>query len=243
MDACEGEQGGFEQALAALACELRCPRCSHLFTAPVSLPCAHVLCSDCAHNALAGAGVYRNECPVCHKPTYARDLRSNTKVAAVIELFRKLRDASGGVDTPRAQSEEEEEEERGSPCDAQALLRWAAEQQALGTPCCEDVPRLEADARALQAALAVVHARLRHLGVPQHRWHFRVDAPDSAPPSAASGEAAANLIRGCTVPQLRILCRQFFHRSNVAAWNAAKMRTRLAGVDLDSLQAALVQES
>ena len=56
--------------LVGMRAELSCPLCHQLYVRPVSLPCTHILCNQCARGALEGPGVYKSECPLCQLPAY-----------------------------------------------------------------------------------------------------------------------------------------------------------------------------
>lgn len=72
--------------LRELHSELLCPLCSELFTDPVSLgACQDVFCRKCLMSRLEGHGFRNSACPVCEKPCFASDIKSNFKLQSVLE--------------------------------------------------------------------------------------------------------------------------------------------------------------
>ena len=119
LHGCQAAMNAKERAtLLKMREQLVCPLCNQLYVRPVSLPCAHVLCTLCARGALEGRGVYKSECPLCQQPAHGasrrrvrakqlprvrrphpllpvRDLISNTKFANIAELLQTFEEGGG----------------------------------------------------------------------------------------------------------------------------------------------------
>ena len=78
--------------LGSLRNALLCPHpgCGVLLKNPVSLPCGHNLCAECATTAIDD----QDGCSVCEKPCWGKDARTNHHMARVIENVTSLMDLS-----------------------------------------------------------------------------------------------------------------------------------------------------
>jgi len=78
--------------LGSLRNALLCPHpgCGVLLKNPVSLPCGHNLCAECATTAIDD----QDGCSVCEKPCWGKDARTNHHMARVIEHVTSLVDLS-----------------------------------------------------------------------------------------------------------------------------------------------------
>lgn len=74
--------------LGSLRNALLCPHpgCNVLLRKPVSLPCGHNLCAECATIAIDD----EDGCSVCNKPCWGKDARTNHHMARVIEHVTSL---------------------------------------------------------------------------------------------------------------------------------------------------------
>lgn len=78
--------------LTSLRDALLCPHpgCGVILRKPVSLPCGHNLCAECATVAIDD----EDGCSVCEKPCWGKDARTNHHMARVIEHVTSLMDLS-----------------------------------------------------------------------------------------------------------------------------------------------------
>jgi hypothetical protein len=238
-----------EEALAGLFNELRCAICAELYTSPVSLPCACVFCDACVRDALSGKGVFLNECPLCQHPTYLRDLRANTQVAALVTLLSPLAEAAGDVPA-------------SSEADIEALcsqlVRWSEElDQAPSEMTKLEAAQLQRDVDMLEAGLQLVHMRLRQLKIPG-RWRASgtEESPHGQPGPSCEGAAAErvgsaplsereqqihSMLESSSSHKLKAICANLCAEDiQWRSWSVKRMRTELAKcVSADVLQSAL----
>ncbi|XP_043549275.1 BRCA1-associated RING domain protein 1 isoform X1 [Chiloscyllium plagiosum] len=84
-------------ALAALEGLLQCSACCKLLQEPVCLGgCEHVFCRVCVADSLG------TNCPVCHTPTWVKDLQPNRQLHNIADLCSQLRVLLNVRDSPGA---------------------------------------------------------------------------------------------------------------------------------------------
>ena len=72
--------------------ELRCPICLDLFTAPIVLPCSHVLCQEPCASRLFHSGFIR--CPVCRDTSFViGGLRTLPRVISLDHIIQVCKEA------------------------------------------------------------------------------------------------------------------------------------------------------
>ena len=67
-------------------------------------------CRECIEGKLCGKGIYKNECPVCKKPVWLKDLTHNTTISNLVAHYRLIeRDLIGAAcpDDPTSQNSPE----------------------------------------------------------------------------------------------------------------------------------------
>ncbi|KAL3929627.1 MAG: hypothetical protein SGPRY_001881 [Prymnesium sp.] len=74
--------------LSKLGAELQCPICMDLFEAPHSLPCQHSFCRDCIMDSFRLHS--KMQCPLCHAPTWRRELKPNHLLQGIVTAFRQI---------------------------------------------------------------------------------------------------------------------------------------------------------
>ena len=72
----------------SLELQLECPYCLDVFVRPVSLPCGHSLCRDCAHKIKRKG----NQCPICHL-SLPSELRDNLVLCSIVNDWRSRHDS------------------------------------------------------------------------------------------------------------------------------------------------------
>jgi hypothetical protein len=234
-----------DTALATLDGELRCGVCNKLLSDPVSLPCSCVLCRVCAFDSLEGPGVYKSECPACNFPCHARDLQANTKVAALVQLYRRLvaeRQAGAALRDTQTLAAASPRRCVALPSEGEEhrhlteLQLWTKLQQSGAATC--TLEELEADVQALQEGLQAVAAAIRELQFPspdeeedeaEEFFGAALAAAQEHPSAHAQGASApedsSRVLEACTQTQLRKLCRNIL--GSTTAYKTVRQACRL----------------
>ncbi|CAL8332446.1 unnamed protein product [Boreogadus saida] len=78
--------------------QLQCPICFLVFTDPVSTPCGHNFCKACINRFWTDQTAPR--CPCCRQPCRPSEIRVNTGLRDILELFINTREEEGSVARP-----------------------------------------------------------------------------------------------------------------------------------------------
>ncbi|XP_030192918.1 E3 ubiquitin-protein ligase TRIM7-like isoform X2 [Gadus morhua] len=78
--------------------QLQCPICFLVFTDPVSTPCGHNFCKACINRFWTDQTAPR--CPCCRQPCRPSEIRVNTGLRDIVELFISTREEEGSVARP-----------------------------------------------------------------------------------------------------------------------------------------------
>jgi hypothetical protein len=70
--------------------EMSCPICLDWLSDPHVLPCQHAFCGECIDQHLRSHR--EGFCPTCRAPTVRRAPRRSPQLAAMVELFRGMRE-------------------------------------------------------------------------------------------------------------------------------------------------------